>query len=252
MDQVSKCIAKSPHLSSLTLARDYNLLPSLATSLHNVMKDANDLQGSPLNLTSLALTGFYIRLDAATLPHLQNLRSLTIAGFEDPENLSNRRRLDGSESDDESLPVIDTSPYAASFPDLWRALKMAGIELSHLNVHHMSNALIEYIESYSGLQDLKIYVPDYFNDSKHAGNAGTGDADMFWDALGRNHGGTLHHLDVYSGYEGQFCFSRSRVPALKQCKHLISLRVPVFTSRVFEDDSDLAPDHPGNVVSANL
>jgi len=244
LGQVSECIARSPHLSSLTLVRDYHSRPGLATSFHYVLKNTNDSKCPPLNLTTLTLSGFYVRLDDTILPHLRNLRSLTIAGFMDPSHIT----LDSDVIDDENLPTVDNAQYAAPFPDLWKALKTVGVELSHLDVQHMSNALVEYIDSYSGLQALKIYIPDYSHDVK---SPGADEADAFWDALGKRHGGTLRHLDVNSGCEGEFCFSRSRVAAVKQCKHLVSLSVPIVTSKRYQDeDSDLPKERARDVVSA--
>jgi len=95
----------------------------------------------------------------------------------------------------------------------------------------MSKAFVEYVGSYSGLEDLKLYVPNsrWSRDPTIANHLNE-HADVFWGAIERNHWMTLRHLDLISRYEGEWCFSRNNASTLRQCRKLVTLKIGVYAS----------------------
>ena len=213
ISHLSKAIANAPHLSSLTvtLQPSYRAELSSATSLHTLFGALARGQRPPLKLTALNLSGFSIRLDDETLPHLRHLRSLTLAHFQDPSSL----RTEAYEA---------VAKFAAPFPDLWRGFMSVGVQLTHINVRHMSDGLAEYVNSYCGLEDIKIYVPSYYRHGRIIYQP----ANIFWDAMAGKHGETLRSLDLISQYEGCWCFNAA---TLAKCRNLVVLRIGIGTSR---------------------
>lgn len=214
MDHLSKCISKNPRLSSLSLVRECHWEPTATTSLHNIFAHSDTVEDPP-KLTALTLHGFNVQLDDTILRHFRHLRSLTIFRF-----------VDGPKDDpDSGNGGTGMAKYFGSYPDLWHALRNAGIELACIRVSHMSKAFVGYISSYSGLEDLDIGL----NPDRSLDFGAT--AEEFWDALGRNHGAMLKHVDLDpSWYGGEWCFSREQVPGLLQCKQLQTLKIGVATN----------------------
>jgi len=241
IDQVSQCVAKSHHLSSLTLFRSNGSEPSATTSLHSIFKEFDATKHPPLKLTRLTLGGFYVRFDATILPHFKSLQSLVLSDFAEPAQPPRRR--DGT--DDAPGVGRALSSCAAPFSDMWKEFRKAGIRLSRIDVAHVSNAFVDYISSYSGLENLTLYVHDL-----DAQNVDAKREDQFWEALGGNHGGTLQCLDIYPHYEGGWCFSQKRATGLGKCEELLSLRVAIATSRAvsYDESSSLSADSCQAVV----
>ena len=223
MEQVSQCVAKSHNISSLALYREQDdFRPSPTASLHYVFKDIDGAKSPLLKLTKLTLGGFYVRFDATILPHFKNLQTLVLSDFAYPEQSTPRR--DGEDDG----PKVDQalSSYASPFSDMWKAFRKTGIRLSRIEVTHMSNAFVDYISSYSGIEYLTLNVHD-----SDARNVDKKREDQFWNALGGSHGGFLRYVDIYPQYEGGWCFSQKRISALEQCKELSTLKVTIATSR---------------------
>ncbi|KAF8886381.1 hypothetical protein BD779DRAFT_628056 [Infundibulicybe gibba] len=122
----------NPHLTHLdVLAFDCWPLDD-TTTLHNVLEKVP--RGRPLRLEHLCISGYCVRLDHETLPHLRRLRSLELnAIFRIPDGIK---------------WCYENNPFGSSPRDLWRVVGRAGIPLEAV-VAPASDSVIDYLSSRS-------------------------------------------------------------------------------------------------------
>ncbi|KAF9068487.1 hypothetical protein BDP27DRAFT_1448359 [Rhodocollybia butyracea] len=116
--------------------------------------------------------------------------------------------------------------------DLWLALSLDQIHLRTLVVSHLYttiDGLLDYLQSYSGLEVLSIrgssYITPKYDD----------DAKRFYSDILPMHEQTLVKLEVKPVFESRWCFSPYNVKAFQTCRRLRSLWIKV-------DHKGLEPD----------
>jgi hypothetical protein len=150
----------------------------------------NDLFGNEVSKTCLHLerlsTSWEMRLDEITLPHFKSLTSFSLW------------------SD-------------ANCQDIWRVFLAKGIRLTELTAQTMSNELLEFIASYSGLHSLSLLI---FNEGLKNATAET----FFRHALPLHHH-TLRSLTLWieSQCHSSWFFSEVNASAILGCKKLNEL-----------------------------
>ena len=95
--------------------------------LHEIVQDIP--KGWPLKLQHIHVANWNLKLDSVTLPHLIYLSSLDVS----------------------------TTFCQESLRELWMQLNAASIHLEHIAVEEIMEALINYLQSYSGLKRMQIW-----------------------------------------------------------------------------------------------
>jgi hypothetical protein len=210
IDGIAEAIAKSPDLVSLEVKLHiYN--PE--ATLHDLLSKVP--QGSPLRLTHLVLAGMSVRMDSLTLPHLRSLVYLN-----------------------SDFPFIDpTRRCASKIPGIYAALNREKIHLNHVVVGMVDDVILDYLQSYSGLETLKV-SPTTFS------TAAQSDAMSYrlYNSVLPKHADSIQVLDIQPSYEGRWCYNLEDVPVvLAQCKKLRSLSI-ALTSGAVEAPDQLTTD----------
>ncbi|KAF9532566.1 hypothetical protein CPB83DRAFT_846985 [Crepidotus variabilis] len=145
---VSELIPSCPHLISLEIHNPYG---------HNSWSKTHSLQAllgklyEKQDFRRLSLHGFMVAFNHSTLRHIKNLVSLSITGQRDhcPDATHGK-----------GAPCTD---ICDSSPSLWAALFESGIYLEEVEHDWISESLIEYLSSFSGLRTLQLQVQQFEN-----------------------------------------------------------------------------------------
>jgi hypothetical protein len=184
---LAKTIAHSPELSHLDLMDHcFGTTPSL-----------NDLFGhevteTRLPLKHLSLTYWTVHLDEVILQHFKSLTSFSFQSF---QNLDS-----GSKN-------------------IWKVFLVEGIRLTELSTNAVSDELVEFIASSSGLCSLHLSIP---------GTQRTdATAEMFFCHPLPLHHHTLRSLNLSVEYESNssWCFSKANASFIFGCQELDDLSV---------------------------
>ncbi|KAK0194823.1 hypothetical protein F5146DRAFT_922911, partial [Armillaria mellea] len=100
----------------------------------------------------------------------------------------------------------------------WSALRIEMIHLRDVSVDMVNDALLEYLESYSGVRSMMLIVRDQEGDDSPP---------QFWHNILPKHADTLVDLYVQPEYGGGWCLDNKSLDAIRQCKRLEILRVTV-------------------------
>ncbi len=212
LDIVPPLVARSPNLTRLGLLflQDKEEAPVTASSIFSGLP-----KGKYSRVKQLAIRGDGI-LPAQdvplTVPHLHHLTSLRIH-------------------------IDDVAP------EFWSALRIEKICLQDVSVDIVNDALLEYLESYSGVKSM-ILVPKQSVDVSF----------RFWSEILPKHADTLLELWVQPNFKWTHNSKRSggwnldtrSLDAIRQCKRLEILRVQVGRE-TFE-----AEDETNIIVGLNL
>ncbi|KIK66125.1 hypothetical protein GYMLUDRAFT_239763 [Collybiopsis luxurians FD-317 M1] len=118
-------------------------------------------------------------------------------------------------------------PHEAAFDSLWNALSQKQIHLRSLAVSfRITAALLDYIQSYTGLEDLSLRGYWRYEAS-----------DRFFEYVLPMHQETLVKLEVMPEYENEWCFGPHNVEVFRRCRRLRTLLVGV-NSRGLDDDPE--------------
>ncbi|PBK93652.1 hypothetical protein ARMGADRAFT_910030, partial [Armillaria gallica] len=98
----------------------------------------------------------------------------------------------------------------------WVALTRRGIPLVTLLVRDTTDALMEYIESYSGLEVLSLSPAD----NRHA--------EAFYARVLRRHIRTLRKLSIEITSRGKWGVGPCALDALSRCTKLVELNMPIY------------------------
>jgi hypothetical protein len=181
---LARAIAHSPELSHLDL-KDWRFcdIPSL-----------NDLFGGEVTETSFPLTrlsmdSWKVDLDEVILKHFKSLTSFTF------------RNLDGGGT------------------NIWKVFLAEGIRLTELSTNAVSDELVEFVASSSGLRSLHLSI---------LGSQRTdGTAERFFCYALPMHHHTLRSLDLSVKYESNsgWCFSEANTSSILGCLKLHDLSI---------------------------
>ncbi|PBL04414.1 hypothetical protein ARMGADRAFT_910596 [Armillaria gallica] len=119
-------------------------------------------------------------------------------------------------------------------PKFWSGLH--DVHLCSLNVDDVNAELLDYLLSYTGVEELRFQIPE---DNTEYDELGT----KFYSQVLPHHSATLKILSIRPRFEGMWSFQESTMLPVLQCRNLVSL----WVSLRFSDISD--PTSPGVVVS---
>ncbi|KAK0475110.1 hypothetical protein IW261DRAFT_1422434 [Armillaria novae-zelandiae] len=126
-------------------------------------------------------------------------------------------------------------------PNLWAALQINSIFLKHISIasSHISTRLMEYLNSYCGLEELEFQHPSYnISDESPSIRDENNLADELFSSIIPKHSQSLRTLMVFSHLEYPWQFSVTRSAILAQCCALIKLGVCVERGIPGMDDSE--------------
>jgi hypothetical protein len=186
-DQVHRVIANSPGLTHLdiTSGPSYGYYPSLRDLFAKLSKT-----GVPLQLQHLGLSFWKLPVDTVTIPYLRSLTSLELYGYPLYGDIERCR--------------------------LWNNLLAEGVQLTELSSEEISDELLRYLVSYSGLKTLRL---------KSLNKADF--ADRFFHDVLPCHEDTLETLHLQPRFEGPWCFGRGNADSILKCQKLSVLVMSV-------------------------
>ncbi|KAK0466006.1 uncharacterized protein EV420DRAFT_806052 [Desarmillaria tabescens] len=114
------------------------------------------------------------------------------------------------------LRVTPTSDSSFIPTEFWTALTQRGILLATLLVHNATEALMEYLESYSGLEVLSLF-PE-----------GDAQADAFYGRVLQQHVRTLRKVSIEITSRGKWCIGPLALDTLSRCTKLVELNMPIY------------------------
>jgi hypothetical protein len=216
-------ISNSPRLTHLDLDGDSYLANSETSTLHEIF-DASP-PNSPLALTHLNLRSWCVRLDSKTLlPHLGMLESLTIHCNIDTRQDASLEELDDIGRDELSERTRD---YCSTNDEIWDILRREQIYLLEVSTDEVSQALLDYLASYSGLKKLTLNFVTY--------NTSWSDAlgIQFYRNVLLKHVHTLSALEISPAFEGKWCFGQHNIAIVLQCTKLVSLKMSINSDDIY-------------------
>ncbi|KAK0209187.1 hypothetical protein DFS33DRAFT_515081 [Desarmillaria ectypa] len=205
-----------PYLIRSSLSRFKNLhsveIWGEAYSYENVI---GPLVANNPNLTRLAIFGRGSAL-VTTLCEIRNHYNLRYLPITDlsigcnidatvPSMVPYLRHLRITPTNDSFIPV-----------EFWAVLTQRGILLVTLLVGDATDALMEYLESYSGLEVLSLSPAD------------DRQADTFYGRVLQRHTRTLRKLSIEITSGGEWCVGPRALDALAQCTKLARLNMPMY------------------------
>ncbi|KAL0958922.1 hypothetical protein HGRIS_014238 [Hohenbuehelia grisea] len=153
-------------------------------------------QDKVLPLDNLELISVVTEIDAGILPHLLSLKSITL--ISDPNRTS----------------------IVSSHRALWRTFQVEGIRLEKITARPVTEALLEYIASYQGLNELALTTVGNSDQQKSDRLA----TQLFQKAL-PPHVATLQVLRVASKYEDLWCVGEHNIQDLRSLSVLRELEI---------------------------
>ncbi|KAF9043940.1 hypothetical protein BJ165DRAFT_1478717 [Panaeolus papilionaceus] len=196
VDGFAQAVIQSPRLSSFRFE-------TVAGSEHNLDRVIQrcDEACIVLPVKHLILRGCLPPL--TLLPHLRKLTSLNILTTPTKVKNAEERRL--------------------LFQDLWLGITNEGVQLQHIAVDRVPDALVDYLKSYHGLKTFQLNNHVRTEDDIIENVYLT--AERFYDEALTNHFLTLECLDIDLEYEDQWCFHRTYQKIFAQCNNLVNLAI---------------------------
>jgi hypothetical protein len=115
-----------------------------------------------------------------------------------------------------SLTSVDVRGSGSYPPAFWRSLKQEGVQLHALFLETLSEEILHYLASYSGLQKLSIVLGDSPFPSELLST------ELFHDAL-FFHSGTLQRIRMHMFGANSWCFNERWGEFIHRCERLIDL-----------------------------
>ncbi|KAF8886337.1 hypothetical protein BD779DRAFT_1673255 [Infundibulicybe gibba] len=224
---IAGIIANSPRLTRLDiLASDDSVMDRTGT-LHNLLKKVSLEQ--PLRLEHLGITGYCVRFDDETLPHLRHLRSLELKSIP---------RIPDDERQDYAEDLLSKMDRFGSSPKhLWRAVRREEIPIE-IVVTSADDAVIDYLASATCVKKIELFEAD--TDAL---------AKKFFTQVIPRHSKTLVSLSIWAEFQGLWCFGKHNVDVLLECTQLSQLSISVNASPVDEEE-EVDTDGPMNQIMA--
>ncbi|KAF8649404.1 hypothetical protein AX16_005845 [Volvariella volvacea WC 439] len=201
---LGQAIARSPHL--LHLEVDSGLYWNRADNpptLHDLLGQTR----RPLELEYLSLRGWAVEVDEVIIPHLRALKTL---------RLLNQIGL----TDEDELPCTP----------IWRALQREKIHLKSITTDVVEYALMDYLASYVGVQELHFaYVVSFRRISAY------GTSERFWTECLPLHVKSLQSLTIRPGLECRWCYDERCAPILAKCTQLRELSLCLSYNNIRND-----------------
>ncbi|KAF5355512.1 hypothetical protein D9758_006415 [Tetrapyrgos nigripes] len=196
----------TPHPVMSNLA---NHLASQANSLSTLHLENETSYGKPLLTLS--------NLDVLANETFSDLSRLDLIGWSLPDNFISIFSKFTNLTSLELCRLTSTSTCAFPF---YTILGENHVRLKRLVADHVSEATMDYLQSYSGLECLSL---KNFNDNDQNGSW----ANLFFDKCLPLHRDTLVDLEIHPKVESRWCFGEHNVDAFRRCRNLRSLSVRV-------------------------
>jgi hypothetical protein len=212
---LAQAIAKSLELVHLEVYTD--TYGSENTALHELLSKIP--QGSLLRLTHLVLGGQFVLINSHTLSQLRSLVHIDLYRLYEPWYQS-----------------TDVDP-PSFISDICAKLNREEIHLKHVVVNNVDDVVLDYLQSYSGLETLQV-------SSTGSSTAAQSDslAYRFYHSVLPKHVNSIQVLELHPSYEGGWCYNLDDVfVVLAQCNKLRSLSI-ALTSGAVEVAEELDPD----------
>ncbi|KAI9769916.1 MAG: hypothetical protein M1840_003625 [Geoglossum simile] len=200
--QIQTVIRRSPNLRYLGLD-----LKRSRECQYLAQRQLNPFRFTPergcLPLEHLMLKGGWeLRLDSSLWRNLRNLKTLEI-------------------SDKHSLPNPLDDEYPSNWGQFWKGMEDNKIHLRKISVPELSVALLEYMASYRGIEELIVERPVWNEDESNiAGH-------MFFTSFLPRHAGSLRVLQLKKHFEPAWRFGPKAVEMLRKNRRLEKLSVAI-------------------------
>lgn len=112
----------------------------------------------------------------------------------------------------------------ADWSDTWRCLQIYEVHLEEITAAAVTDGLLQYLASYSGLQRLSLPRAG-LNTGADSGQISA----MFFDVL-LEHATALSHCSRAAEYQGGWCFGSRNRQAISRLQHLTTLEMRVNAS----------------------
>ncbi|ESK91088.1 hypothetical protein Moror_9592 [Moniliophthora roreri MCA 2997] len=170
---------------------------------------SNSPQDLPLRIVYLRLEGIVDSLSPSYIQHLRSLKSVDITF-----------KLDSGD-DEEEEEEEDPDAHPESEPSIWRTFldsDKVGIKLEKVVVNGLTEDLLLYLASYSGLQDLELS----FQEHPEAQDSETSErrSRILYDTVIPKHSMTLRVLKLPKTPEAYWHVGMQNVGQLQQCVNL--------------------------------
>ncbi|ESK90429.1 hypothetical protein Moror_13659 [Moniliophthora roreri MCA 2997] len=194
LDQISEAIANSSELEDLTIdIRSFPARPGVPPPVRHKLDEAFSKIPSALQLRLSHITLGGLAMDL-NLAHARNhLRKLT------------------------SLTILDIHVQTSG---LWTVLQQCGVKLRHLSCHAVEDALILYLKSYVGLEELSLSLvhAQPFRSSLEIEL-------QFYTEVIPHHATTLKHVYIVAAFLKSWALRVQYIPSFLGCLELRSLTV---------------------------
>jgi len=232
LDNIAKLVAWSPKITSIEMLSDWRYRPLVdkSQSLHQIFKYYPQ-SSPPLQLRRLSLKNSLVKLDDVTLPHLQNLTSLSLVNIDDPYK---KRSRWGTPEPPNPQRVQEQKKYGSSLDDIWKTLKFSKIHLEDLTLDVVVPSFLDYLASYSGLKKLQLTAGGFLD-----GTISDSTAKQFFSAPLTNHIQSLEDLGIIAPFEGSWCFGPCNLPVISRCTNLKKLRMTIISGQLYPPPGNL-------------
>lgn len=246
-ESLALALAKNQSITSINISDTWRYgraQPRVTRSFHQLFMHYLQ-EAPPLRLRDLGLSMCLVKFDSDLLCHLKHLTSLRLTDIEDPYALPPTPHLQGNPvnvpEEDAVMVMQQRLKCGSSIDDIWRALRSADIRLESIIVDRVPFALLQYLQSYSGLKKLvltpggydegamsmsDVVATQFFNEPGVDGNEDAGPGPL------SGHVQSLEDLHISALHEGGWCFGAHNVKAIAKCKKLRKLRMAVISAEL--------------------
>jgi hypothetical protein len=217
VQQLGHVIANCPQLSHLDVESGLYRAHSAGENmpmLHDLLGKVSP--GNLLPLKHLGLTDWCMRLDSITLPHLKSIASLKIDNNMLPLTSNVTDSSPSHHSD--KIPLLDD--YSSENHEIWETLRKEGIYPIRITTDIIDDALLNYLASHPGLEELTFTHANSSNRTKSNELADK----FYWWVLPK-HIASLTKLTIHAAFEGNWCFGRHNVSIISRAQGLVHLTV---------------------------
>ncbi|KAF8886388.1 hypothetical protein BD779DRAFT_1801058 [Infundibulicybe gibba] len=225
---IAEIIGNNPGLTHLELeSPNYSEIEDNTPTLHELLGKVP--HSHPLQLQHLRTSGYCIRLDHETLPHLRLLKSLEVDFVVHiPDN---EREYYGGK-------LIEKSDrYASSPGKIWKAVGREGLAIEAVETIVDDNVL-DYLTSTSGIKKLVLSEVD-----------GIALSHRFFDYVLPRHCSTLVSLSISATFEGPWCFGSHNIGILLTCTRLVELSIAVSSAELDKNKASFLDDIVGEIIN---
>lgn len=224
-DSLAKLIPTSSSLTSIHVMRGIRMREKVEThhSLHNLLQHCS--RDRPLNLRHLGIEHSLIKLDSITIPHLRNLTSLTLLKVVELD--ATRYSLGGHLLHTEDSLIQSQKHVGSNLSDIWAAFSQIGVHLQALSIDKPVTSVFQYLDTYSGLRELKI-SSGYFRSVEASRDTAL---QFYKSAVFTKHSATLEELNINAWYDDSWCFCSPAASAIQQASRLRVLELCIPRSQ---------------------